>query len=86
MERLIKDGDIILDGTLTRAEKEKQAFQKLEDIEELMDCYSIRDLRTLHRILYLAWALGDIQEREKQCDELQKITEKRRKKECKKSM
>ena len=78
MERLIKDGSVILDGTLTRAEKEKRAFQKLENIEELMDCYDIRDLRTLHRILYLAWALGNIHEWEKESDEVQNIQEERR--------
>lgn len=36
-KRLIKDGDIILDGTLPRYQKEKNAFLKLqahEDIEE----------------------------------------------------
>ena len=60
MERLIKDGEVILDGTLTRAEKEKQAFEKLEDIEELMDIYDIEDLPTLHHILYLAWSLGEV--------------------------
>ena len=35
MTRLIKDGDIILDGTLSRAEKEKQAFAKLETLENI---------------------------------------------------
>lgn len=35
MERLIKDGDIILDGTLPRYQKEKNAFLKLESHEEL---------------------------------------------------
>ena len=33
MEKLIKNGDIILDGTLPRYQKEKQAFEKLEYIE-----------------------------------------------------
>lgn len=33
--RLIKNGDVILDGTLSRAEKEKQAFEKLEKIEQM---------------------------------------------------
>lgn len=79
MERLIKDGDIILNGTMTRAEKEKQAHKKLEDIEELMDCFGIRDLRTLYRILYLSWALGEIHEWEKRCDEVQNIIEERNK-------
>ena len=35
MERLIKDGDIILDGTLPRYQKEKNAFLKLQEREEL---------------------------------------------------
>lgn len=34
MERLIKDGDIVLDGTLPRYQKEKNAFLKLEKLEE----------------------------------------------------
>ena len=33
VKRLIKDGDIILDGTGTRYEKEKEAFAKLEHLE-----------------------------------------------------
>lgn len=53
MNRLIKDGNVILDGTLTRAEKEKQAFQKLEDIEELMEKYRIKDLGELNLALNL---------------------------------
>ena len=35
MNRLIKDGDIILDGTLPRYQKEKNAFLKLQEREEL---------------------------------------------------
>ena len=62
MERLIKDGSVILDGTLTRADKEKQAFKKLEDIEGLMESYDIEDLSMLHRILFLAWSLGEIKQ------------------------
>ena len=34
-KRLIKDGDIILDGTLPRYQKEKNAFLKLQEREEL---------------------------------------------------
>ena len=60
MNRLIKDGDVILDGTLTKKDKIKQAFEKLEDIEELMECYEIEDLVALHRILYLAYSLGEV--------------------------
>ena len=41
MKRLIKNGDIILDGTLTRLEKEKQAFTKLEYIEEVLEKHNV---------------------------------------------
>lgn len=47
MEKLIKNGDVILDGTLTRNEKEKQAFIKLGFIEEFMEIYKIKDLEEL---------------------------------------
>ena len=47
MNKLIKNGDIILDGTLTRNEKEKQAFIKLGFIEEIMEKHSIKDLEEL---------------------------------------
>lgn len=47
MERLIKNGDIILDGKATRNEKEKQAFIKLGFIEEIMEKHSIKDLEEL---------------------------------------
>lgn len=33
--RLVKDGKILLDGTLREYEKEKLAFEKLEKIEDL---------------------------------------------------
>lgn len=35
MKKLIKNGDIILDGTLPRYQKEKNAFLKLQEREEL---------------------------------------------------
>lgn len=35
MKQLIKDGDIILDGTLPRYQKEKNAFLKLAEREDL---------------------------------------------------
>lgn len=41
MKKLIKDGDIILDGTLTRHEKEKEAFKKLESIECVLEKHNI---------------------------------------------
>ena len=47
MNKLIKNGDVILDGTLTRNEKEKQAFIKLGFIEEIMEKYKIKDLEEL---------------------------------------
>ena len=74
MGRLIKNGDVILDGTLTRQEKEKQAFKKLEGIEELMECYAIEDLVELKRILYLAWSIADIKCWKKLSDEIFKLT------------
>ena len=47
MEKLIKNGDIILDGTATRNEKEYRAFRKLEVIEEFMETYKIKDVEEL---------------------------------------
>ena len=57
MNKLIKNGDIILDGTLTRNEKEKQAFIKLGFIEELMNQNKIEDLGELQLALtfYHSW-------------------------------
>lgn len=51
MERLIKDGDIILDGTLTRYEAEKQAFEKLERLEEIMSKYNVKSIEVLDFIV-----------------------------------
>lgn len=47
MNKLIKNGDVILDGTLTRNEKEYIAFRKLQYIEEFMEVYKIKDLEEL---------------------------------------
>lgn len=47
MEKLIKNKDIILDGTLPRYAKEEQAFSKLEEIEKVLDKYSINSLKEL---------------------------------------
>ena len=55
MNRLIKDKDIILDGTAPRFQKEMDAFEKLESIEELLEIYEIKDLVELHKILQLYW-------------------------------
>ena len=52
MNKLIKNGDVILDGTLTRHEKEKQAFIKLGFIEELMEKHKIMGLEELDLALY----------------------------------
>lgn len=45
-KRLIKDGDIILDGTLPRYEKEAQAFKKLEQLEQDSVDLHLEDLHT----------------------------------------
>lgn len=50
MERLIKNGDVILDGTLTRYQKEKQAFEKLEKLEDIEEKFGI-DLITLFKLI-----------------------------------
>lgn len=51
MERLIKNNDIILDGTKTRYQKEKDAFIKLGKLEEVLDQFEIKDIKELERIL-----------------------------------
>ena len=40
-KRLIKNGDIILNGTLPRYAKEKQAFKKLETIENILEKHNV---------------------------------------------
>lgn len=40
-ERLIKNSDIVLDGTLPRYAKEKQAFKKLETIENILEKHNV---------------------------------------------
>lgn len=50
MKRLIKNGDVILDGTLTRYQKEKQAFEKLEKLEDIEEKLGI-DLITLFKLI-----------------------------------
>ena len=37
MKRLIENGDVILDGTKTRAEKEKEAFEQLEMLYKFVE-------------------------------------------------
>lgn len=49
MPKLIKNGDIILSGTKTRQQLERQAFVKLEKIERIMAKYNLdtpKDLDT----------------------------------------
>lgn len=53
MKRLVKNGEIILDGTLNRAEKEKEILEKFEKHEELeeelgIDLYKIFKDRQLY--------------------------------------
>lgn len=50
MKRLIKDKDIILDGSAPRYAKEHEAFEKLEIIEDILDKYKINDLSDLIKI------------------------------------
>ena len=51
MNRLIKDKDIILDGTLSRNEKTIQAFEKLGEIEEIIEKHEIESIKELDNIL-----------------------------------
>lgn len=41
MKKLIKNGDVILDGTSPRYAKEKEAFRKLEIIECVLEKHNI---------------------------------------------
>lgn len=52
-QRLIKDNDIILNGTKTRYEAEKEAFERLGDIEDLLTIWKIETLAELNKVLYL---------------------------------
>ena len=47
VERLIKNGDIILDGTLPRCEKERQALLNLGEIEEILSKHKVRNIKDL---------------------------------------
>lgn len=60
MKKLIKNGDIILDGTQTREQAEKEAFIKLEEIENVLAKHKINDIDTLDNLLLwsLTLALG----------------------------
>lgn len=70
MERLIKDGDIILDGTVTRCEKEKQAFKKLGNIEELLEIYEVDSLVELNKLLCYCWHIRDLKNNIKRSERL----------------
>lgn len=59
MKRLIdENNDVILDGTATRAEKEKEAFEKLGAIEDILSKYDIESLDELDYYLYIC--IGNI--------------------------
>ena len=51
MERLVKNNDVILDGTEPRYAKEKRAFTKLEELEDTLEKYAIRNNEELDRRL-----------------------------------
>lgn len=51
MKRQIKDNDIILDGTLTRYEKEKIAFATLGQVEDILEKYHLDSVEDLAKIL-----------------------------------
>lgn len=57
MERLIKDGKPILDGTEPLYKKEARVFKKLEEIESLLAKHNIRDLKELEGVLILYSAI-----------------------------
>ena len=68
MNKLIKNGDIILNGTQTRQQAEKQAFKKLEEIEELLECWKIDSLVELNKILNLYWQTRTLKEQIKESE------------------
>jgi len=51
MKRLIKDGKVILDGTLPQYKKQEQANRLLQYIEGLFQKYEIKTLVELEEIL-----------------------------------
>ena len=51
MKRLIKDDDIILDGTAPRYEKEKQAFHLLSLFEDLLERHELDSIEELEDVL-----------------------------------
>ena len=66
MKRLIKNNDIILDGTLPRYKKEQEAYNKLEKLENVLEKYAVDSIEELEKRLsnakkkiYLAKALSN---------------------------
>ena len=51
MKRLIEKGNVILDGTLTREEKEKEAFEALGRIEDILEKHNIVSIEHLDEVL-----------------------------------
>lgn len=51
MKRQIENGDVILDGTLTRYEKEKIAFATLGQVEDILEKYHLDSVEDLAKIL-----------------------------------
>lgn len=87
MERLIKDGDIILNGTKTREEAEKEAFDKLWCFEDIMDSWGIDSFPELSKVLMYYYFLRTLKDNLATQDKVFKeLMEKEGDKECKKSM
>lgn len=52
--RLVKDGKICLDGTLSEEEKEKMVFEQFEELEDLEEFYRVPLIPLLqHRDVYV---------------------------------
>ena len=62
-KKLIKDGDIILDGTAPRYAKEQEAFQKLEKLERIIELCNLiddkRDVKIHNKKYYPCYTLYD---------------------------
>ena len=51
MERYVKNGKIILDGTLPECEKEKLAFEQLEAVYDFLEKYGIKTIEELESFI-----------------------------------
>ena len=51
MKRLIKNDDIILDGTAPRYQKEKEAFHLLSLFEDLLERHELKSIDELEEVL-----------------------------------